>query len=100
MSLKDTPEIDKPREKLMAKGASSLELEELIATILGRGTVGHDAVKIGKATLACIFIKSFLLNSCAARRVNFSIALQEIVHIPISPIGNIVNILVSLKFKV
>lgn len=48
MSLKDTPEIDKPREKLMARGASSLELEELIAAILGRGTVGHDAVKIGK----------------------------------------------------
>ncbi len=48
MSLKDTPEIDKPREKLIARGASSLELEELIAAILGRGTVGHDAVKIGK----------------------------------------------------
>ena len=48
MSLKNIPDIDKPREKLMSRGASSLELEELIAAILGRGTVGYDAVKIGK----------------------------------------------------
>ncbi len=49
MSLKNTADIDKPREKLIARGASSLVLEELIAAIIGRGTVGCDALMIGKA---------------------------------------------------
>ncbi len=48
MSLKTTPAIDRPREKLIARGAESLELEELIAAIIGRGTAGYDAIKIGK----------------------------------------------------
>ncbi|MDO5846622.1 MAG: hypothetical protein Q4Q04_06840, partial [Methanocorpusculum sp.] len=48
MSLKTTAEIDKPREKLIAKGPASLELNELIAAIIGRGTVGYDALRIGK----------------------------------------------------
>lgn len=48
MDLRNTPDIDKPREKLIARGASALELEELIAAIIGRGTAGYDAVKIGK----------------------------------------------------
>ena len=48
MDLRNTPDIDKPREKLIARGTSALELEELIAAIIGRGTAGYDAVKIGK----------------------------------------------------
>lgn len=49
MSLKNTAEIDRPREKLIANGPQSLTLAELIAAIIGRGTVKNDALKIGKA---------------------------------------------------
>lgn len=49
MSLKTTAEIDRPREKLIANGPQGLLLAELVAAIIGRGTVRNDALKIGKA---------------------------------------------------
>ena len=49
MSLKNTAEIDRPREKLIANGPQSLTLAELIAAIIGRGTVKNDALKIGRS---------------------------------------------------
>ncbi|MDO5843588.1 MAG: DNA repair protein RadC [Methanocorpusculum sp.] len=48
MSLKDTADIDKPREKIISRGASSLSLAELVAAIIGRGTFNCDAIQIGK----------------------------------------------------
>ena len=48
MELRDLPCVDKPREKLISRGAAALELQELIAAIIGRGTVGYDAIKIGR----------------------------------------------------
>ncbi|MDV0441027.1 JAB domain-containing protein [Methanorbis furvi] len=48
MSLKNTAEIDRPREKLIANGPQNLTLAELVAAIIGRGTAGNDALKIGK----------------------------------------------------
>lgn len=48
MKLKETAEIDRPREKLIAMGPRSLSLEELVAVIIGRGTVKTDALAIGK----------------------------------------------------
>ena len=49
MSLKNTAEIDRPREKLIANGPQNLTLAELVAAIIGRGIVKNDALKIGKA---------------------------------------------------
>ncbi len=59
MSLKNTPAIDKPREKLIAKGPASLELEELIAAIIGRGIPGCDAVQIGKKVAKILMSRTY-----------------------------------------
>lgn len=48
MSLKEIADIDKPREKLISRGASCLSLCELVAAIIGRGTAKYDALKIGE----------------------------------------------------
>lgn len=56
MSLKNTAEIDRPREKLIANGPQQLTLAELVAAIIGRGTVKNDALKIGK-TVADILME-------------------------------------------
>ncbi|HJJ97256.1 MAG TPA: hypothetical protein O0X38_06445 [Methanocorpusculum sp.] len=61
MSLKNTAEIDRPREKLIANGPQSLTLAELIAAIIGRGTVKNDALKIGRS-VADILDEAHLCN--------------------------------------
>ena len=40
--MKDVPERDRPREKIAKKGVTSLSEQELIESILGRGTRGKD----------------------------------------------------------
>ena len=59
MSLKNTAYIDKPREKLINKGPGSLELEELVAAIIGRGIPGCDAVQIGKKVAKILMSKTY-----------------------------------------
>jgi DNA repair protein RadC len=59
MSLKNTADIDKPREKLIAKGPASLELEELVAAIIGRGIPGCDAVQIGKKVAKILMSRTY-----------------------------------------
>ena len=59
MSLKNTADIDKPREKLISKGPSSLELDELIAAIIGRGIPGCDAIQIGKKIAKILMSKTY-----------------------------------------
>ena len=44
--IKDLPEFSRPREKLMAKGASALSDPELIALILGSGTQKLDVMTL------------------------------------------------------
>lgn len=56
MSLKNTAEIDRPREKLIANGPRNLMLAELVAAIIGRGIAKNDALKIGK-TVADILME-------------------------------------------
>lgn len=43
--------IDKPREKLRKKGASSLKNYELLAVLLGTGIQGKDVIKLSKEIL-------------------------------------------------
>lgn len=62
MNLKETPDIDRPREKLIARGASSLELEELIAAIIGRGTARYDAVQMGKMIGKALMVYAYETN--------------------------------------
>lgn len=49
--IKDLPLIDRPREKLYAHGGSNLSDAELLAILLGTGTRGKNAVKLGELLL-------------------------------------------------
>lgn len=44
--IADIPKLDRPREKLIQKGAEGLSDLELLAILLGSGTKGHDVMSI------------------------------------------------------
>jgi len=44
--------FEKPREKLVAKGAEALKNEELLAVLLGSGVQGKDVRKLAKEIIA------------------------------------------------
>jgi DNA repair protein RadC len=48
MRVSDLYERDKPREKLLEKGATALKDHELIAALIGRGVPGRDALAVGR----------------------------------------------------
>jgi len=52
-TIKDWAEDDRPREKLIAKGATSLSNSELLAILINNGTVDRSAVVLAKDLLAC-----------------------------------------------
>ncbi|MCX6970601.1 MAG: DNA repair protein RadC [Verrucomicrobia bacterium] len=45
-AIQDIPEADRPREKLLRKGAKSLSDQELLAVLLGKGTPGTDVMTL------------------------------------------------------
>jgi len=49
--IHDIPIEDRPREKLLQKGAGALSDQELIAVLLGRGTEGHDVLSMAAQVL-------------------------------------------------
>jgi DNA repair protein RadC len=51
LSIKDWAEEDRPREKLLLKGKATLSDAELIAILLGSGTVSMSAVELAKQIL-------------------------------------------------
>lgn len=48
MTIKDWPADDRPREKLLAKGADALSDAELLAILLRTGVKGKSAVQLGQ----------------------------------------------------
>lgn len=48
MTIKDWPLDERPREKLLARGAGALSDAELLAVCLGSGTRGRSAVDLGR----------------------------------------------------
>lgn len=50
--LSDLPEEDRPREKLLLKGAASLSDEELVAVILGTGRAGRGVLEVARELLS------------------------------------------------
>ncbi len=46
--VKDLPQEEKPREKLMRNGAAALSIEELFAVIIGRGNKKEGVLEISK----------------------------------------------------
>jgi DNA repair protein RadC len=45
-SINDIPTQDRPREKLLRKGAAALSDQELLAVLLGKGTPGMDVMTL------------------------------------------------------
>ena len=52
--IKNLPKNERPREKLLAKGAQILRDEELIAVLLGRGTQQYEIMSIAEKVLPVI----------------------------------------------
>lgn len=52
MSIRDWPEDERPREKLLARGPAALTAAELLALLLGSGMRGRSAVDLGRDLLA------------------------------------------------
>lgn len=44
--LRDMPDADKPREKMLAHGPAALSIAELVAVLLGTGTVKEDVLSL------------------------------------------------------
>jgi DNA repair protein RadC len=51
MSIRDWPDGERPREKLLARGATALSDAELLAVFLGSGRRGQSAVDLGRALI-------------------------------------------------
>jgi DNA repair protein RadC len=52
MAIKDWPEGERPRERLLTHGAGVLSDAELLAVFLRTGSAGRSAIDIGRAALA------------------------------------------------
>lgn len=52
MKIKDLPKSDRPREKLVAKGAENLKDSELLAILLRTGKAGKNVVEIASQILS------------------------------------------------
>ena len=63
MSISDWPEDDRPREKLLARGASSLSDAELLAIFLRTGTRGKSAVDLARLLLGKFGSLAGLVNA-------------------------------------
>jgi DNA repair protein RadC len=51
MGIKDWPAVERPREKLLARGAQALSDAELLAIFVGSGVAGHTALDLSRALL-------------------------------------------------
>jgi len=51
VAIKDWPEGERPRERLMAHGAKALSDAELVAFVLRTGTAGRSALDLGREAL-------------------------------------------------
>ena len=52
--MREIEKCDRPREKIIRSGPSALNDEELVAAIIGRGTVGHDVMAISQEIIALL----------------------------------------------
>ncbi|MDI6686621.1 MAG: hypothetical protein QME06_00185 [Desulfobacterales bacterium] len=52
-NIKNLPEHDRPREKLIERGAIALTDHELIAVLIGKGSRRHDAITLAKKNDPC-----------------------------------------------
>ena len=67
MSIRHWPSAERPREKLLERGAQSLSDAELLALLLGAGNRGHSAVELARTLISRFGSLRALLNADAAR---------------------------------
>ena len=60
--IKDIPQSERPREKLLEQGAPFLSDQELLAVILGRGTQKDDVLALSKKIIKIIDEKGVLFS--------------------------------------
>ena len=60
MKIKDLPKIERPRERLVAKGPENLKNKELLAILLGTGTEGKNVIEVAEQILEKYPVKNFL----------------------------------------
>jgi DNA repair protein RadC len=72
MSIREWPEGERPREKLLARGAHALSDAELLALLLGCGTRGRSALELARGLLSDFGSLRELLNAQAARCLAFA----------------------------
>lgn len=66
MTIKDWPEDERPRERLMAQGAAALSDAELLAIFLRTGVVGYTAIDLARLALERAGgLRALLTCSCA-----------------------------------
>ena len=59
--IRDMPSVDRPREKLKAKGPQNLKDPELLAILLGTGYKGKNVLQLAKSVLSK-YCRKKLLN--------------------------------------
>ena len=52
MRIRDWPDGERPRDKLLARGADALSDAELLAVFIGSGRRGRNAVEVGRVLIA------------------------------------------------
>jgi DNA repair protein RadC len=52
--IRETPEIDRPRERIRTRGAPTLSNGDLIAAIIGRGIAGRDVTTLSEEISTCL----------------------------------------------
>ena len=67
ISIRDWPRSERPREKLLARGAQALSDAELLALLLGSGVRGCSAVELARGLLARFGSLRGLLSADSAR---------------------------------
>src|SRR2546421_7723240 len=67
MSIRHWPGRERPREKLLERGAHALSDAELVALLLGSGTPGRSAVELARGLIADFGSLRELLNAEAQR---------------------------------
>ncbi|MED5526136.1 RadC family protein [Gallaecimonas pentaromativorans] len=65
MAIRDWPEAERPREKLLSKGAGALSDAELLAIFLRVGVAGKDAVTLARELLGHFGSLRSLINADA-----------------------------------
>jgi len=67
MTIRHWPGAERPREKLLERGAHALSDAELLALLLGSGIRGRSAVELARTLIAQFGSLRMLLNAEAAR---------------------------------